>query len=96
MCGRDGIREEGADKGRGWRSLGTGLEVGVIVHRWAERINVRAQATQLLSQSPKDSRALPSREAGLLQEDVTGSPRCRKQGGAQKGPAHMEGVGQSW
>ena len=62
VCGRDGIREEGADEGRGQRSLGTGLEAGVSVHRWAERISVRAQATQLLSQSPKDSQGLSRAE----------------------------------
>ena len=58
VCGRDRIRKEGADEGRGQRNLGTGLEAGVSVHRWAERINVRVQATQLLSQSPKDSQGL--------------------------------------
>ena len=55
VCGRGGVREEGADKGRRQRSLGTGPEARVRVHRWAERISVRAQATQILSQSPKES-----------------------------------------
>ena len=49
-----------------------------------------------LSRRFEELKKIPSREAGLLQDDATGSPRCRKQGGARKGPAHMEGVGQSW
>ena len=78
MCGRGGVREEGTDKGRGQRSLGTGPEARVRVHRWAERISVRAQANQILSQSPKESQ---------------GPSQAEKQGSSKKMRLEVLGAG---
>lgn len=95
VCGRGGVREEGADEGRGQRSLGTGLEAGVRVRRWAERISVRAQATQLPSPSPKESQG-PSRA------EKPGSKRMPLEalgvGSTEEPGRHRPtwGVGQSW